>query len=53
MLVNAAQILRVLHNEDSACFLSFVIGLGVAILLFHKRAIASADDIQGENTKAK
>lgn len=54
MLVNAVQILRVLHNQDSACFLSFVIGLGVAILLFHKApALADADDIQSKNTKAK
>jgi hypothetical protein len=30
------QILKILHNERSLSFLSFLIGLGVTIMLFHK-----------------
>jgi hypothetical protein len=30
------QILKILHNERSLIFLSFLIGLGVTIMLFHK-----------------
>jgi hypothetical protein len=30
------QILKILHNERSLTFLSFLIGLGVTIMMFHK-----------------
>jgi hypothetical protein len=30
------QIAKLLHNDSSVKFLSFVIGLGIAVLLFHK-----------------
>lgn len=30
------QILKVLHNPNSMCFFSFLIGFGVVILMFHR-----------------
>ena len=30
------QIVKLLHNSTSSCFLSFLIGLGVVILMFHR-----------------
>lgn len=30
------QVLKIIHNERSLTFLSFLIGLGVTVMLFHK-----------------
>lgn len=30
------QVLKILHNERSVTFLSFLIGMGLVIMLFHK-----------------
>jgi predicted membrane protein len=34
------QIVKILHNERSLSFLSFVIGLGLTVMLFHKPILA-------------
>jgi hypothetical protein len=30
------EVSKLLHNEKSAAFLSFLVGMGVVVLLFHK-----------------